>query len=356
MSLPPNRLCLKGHKARVLQQCALGLFVLTAFAVQSAASPPSLVANTDLVSLSKSGRNPTFDQILDARFAPPPDGQFQAYKHWAEHTSTEERAPWYKPNGTDLDGKPAFIILEPCGSLESRALPRAMITASEKATDRAAAQRIWKEVERAYAAEPIIEQKEVAATRDKKFPTPLGAELAIRVARDQAWRTAQFQRKHDAITAEAITWRFGAEECRVDSDNLTWLRKVVAAGEWPLRSRDGKGAADAAWLLAQHADDDRAFQKKVLALIEPLVARHEASGKSYALLFDRVAIGENRAQRYGSQFTIKDGCLTALNIENPSRVDERRARVGLPTLSSYAKQLSTVYHIPICGSLLEGVR
>jgi hypothetical protein len=313
-------------------------------------------AKSDLSLLTWSAHAPSFAQVLDARFADPADERFESYRAWAQNIGPEERERWYQQNGVGADGKPRWKVIVPCGSLDSRGLARAMIAAAEKAPDRAAAERNWQEVQRAYAAAPLLERDKLAAARMKARTrrTPVGVELANRVARDQAWREAQFSRHHDAATAEAIGWRFGSHECHVDADNLQWLRQIMADGKWPLISRDGKDSAEDAWLLVQHADDDPEFQRQVLAFLAPLVARKEAIGKDYALLFDRVATANGQPQRYATQFTQgKDGCLTALSTEDPAHIEERRAGVGLSTLLAYARKLSHAYHMPVCTNLFE---
>ena len=52
----------------------------------------------------------------------------------------------------------------------------------------------------------------------------------------------------------------------IDDKNRTRLKEIVDQYGWPGKSMVGKDGAQAAWLLAQHADADHAFQKKCLAL------------------------------------------------------------------------------------------
>jgi hypothetical protein len=124
---------------------------------------------------------------------------------------------------------------------------------------------------------------------------------------------------------------------RVDAANTTRLKEIVAQVGWPTISMVGGDAAGAAWLLAQHADRDRAFQVDVLARIEKLLDSGEATHKEYAYLYDRV----NEPQRYGTQGT----CLSATRwaprpIENEADVDKRRAEVGLLTMAEYIAIIS----------------
>jgi hypothetical protein len=108
------------------------------------------------------------------------------------------------------------------------------------------------------------------------------------------------------------------------------LKAAVAKHGWPGKRIVGVDGANAAWVVAQHADDI-AFQAECLAKMEPLVKTGEVAGKDYAFLFDRVALVHGRAQRYGTQF---DGDDLA-PLEDPKNVDARRRSVGLGTLAEY---------------------
>ncbi len=125
----------------------------------------------------------------------------------------------------------------------------------------------------------------------------------------------------------------------IDTKNTARLKEVIAQKGWPGKTLVGKRAANAAWLLVQHADLDPAFQKQCLPLLEKAVAAGEAEGQHLAYLTDRVLVAEKKPQRYGSQFHEVNGKLVPQPIEDEARVDERRAAVGLGTLAEYAAQM-----------------
>jgi hypothetical protein len=129
----------------------------------------------------------------------------------------------------------------------------------------------------------------------------------------------------------------------VDRANREWLKRVIEKTGWPGRARVGFDGSDAAWLLVQHADADRAFQKQALRLLEEAVKRKDARPTHLAYLTDRVLAGEKKKQMYGTQFTMKDGRLEPRPIDDEANVDRRRAEVGLPPLAEYRKQLEKVY-------------
>ena len=130
----------------------------------------------------------------------------------------------------------------------------------------------------------------------------------------------------------------------IDRENTAWLRQVVREHGWPKRSRVGDDAASAAWLLVQHSDLDLAFQRECRRLLGDAVGAGEASASDLAYLTDRILRAEGRPQRYGTQLAPSaDGGYEPQPLEDPARVDELRATVGLGSLEEYARQLRDVY-------------
>ncbi|UXB25617.1 hypothetical protein K7567_07625 [Stenotrophomonas maltophilia] len=83
----------------------------------------------------------------------------------------------------------------------------------------------------------------------------------------------------------------------VDAVHTARLKAIVAAHGWPTVAQVGQDGADAAWLLAQHADKDPAFQRSVAEAMETLVATGQVKASNYAYLWDRT----HDPQRYGTQ-------------------------------------------------------
>src|SRR5579859_1788714 len=120
--------------------------------------------------------------------------------------------------------------------------------------------------------------------------TALRAELLRRMDKDQAARHAR-----DMVAVAAA-----------DADNLPWLKQLVAEHGWPGASMVGTDGAHAAWLLAQHADRDPAFQRECLGLLAAAVQAGEATRSELAYLTDRVLLAEGQPQEYGTQVTVRD--------------------------------------------------
>jgi hypothetical protein len=122
-----------------------------------------------------------------------------------------------------------------------------------------------------------------------------------------------------------------------DGENLPWLKGVVAEHGWPGASLVGTDGAHAAWLLAQHADADPAFQRRCLDLLAAAVEAGEATVRELAYLTDRVLLAEGQPQVYGTQVTHQGGRAEPCDLRDPDGVDERRALVGLEPLADYLR-------------------
>jgi hypothetical protein len=165
-----------------------------------------------------------------------------------------------------------------------------------------------------------------AAAQSPRLPTPApkvppeakkpGTNAALRdeiLAMHDAHQNAR-QAKDPARTKE------------LEARHLKRLKEIVAKHGWPTETLVGEHGASAAWLLVHHAESDREFQLRVLRLMEPLVAKQEASGQLYAYLYDRT----HKPQRYGTQGSCAGpGSWQPREIEDPKNVDARRANIGL---------------------------
>jgi hypothetical protein len=157
----------------------------------------------------------------------------------------------------------------------------------------------------------------------------LRAELLRRAAADQEARHA---RESEAMAA-------------ADGENLPWLRQVITDVGWPGKSLVGEDGAQAAWLLAQHADSDPAFQRRCLDLLTGAVQCGEATTWQQAYLTDRVLLHEGKPQEYGTQAIARDGRYQPRNLRDPGHVDQRRASAGLSPLAGYLARMAE-HHPP----------
>ena len=149
--------------------------------------------------------------------------------------------------------------------------------------------------------------------------------------------------------ARALFWRVYTEQWAMHAPeiseaqtqallrrNADWLKAVLARIGWFDISRYGGEASQAAWLIVQHADHDRAWQAEVLAALAPRVRRGDMQRNYYAYLVDRVAVGAGRPQTYGTQGRCQGrGNLQLFEVADRPGLDRRRAEMGLESIADY---------------------
>jgi hypothetical protein len=169
------------------------------------------------------------------------------------------------------------------------------------------------------------EAASAAAQLHETTPTApaLANELKAMAARDQEARKTFFGGAGATNPTELNA---------IDAANLTQFKSIIARFGFPTRAMVGHEGVFNAWLLTQHADKDRAFQKQVLALIEAHGQADVRPG-DVAMLADRIRVNEGKPQRYGSNFDLK--IMQPTPIEDAEHVDERRARVHLMPMADY---------------------
>jgi hypothetical protein len=122
--------------------------------------------------------------------------------------------------------------------------------------------------------------------------------------------------------------------------NAARLLAIAEQAGWPVAAKVGEEAAQAAWLIAQHAISRPDAMRRFATLLEEAVARGAAPGWQLAMLTDRIRVLENRPQLYGTQFDWNEAGEMAPNpIEDEAGVDARRAELGLNTLAERAAEL-----------------
>ena len=123
----------------------------------------------------------------------------------------------------------------------------------------------------------------------------------------------------------------------VDADNLALLRPIIARYGWhELKNCGGKDAQHNVWLLVQHADRDKPFQRAVLDKMRQAFLMGEVSAADYAYLVDRVASGDKEPQTFGTQGTCDGTMWKPDPLLAPNGLDERRHEVGLEPETDYA--------------------
>lgn len=121
---------------------------------------------------------------------------------------------------------------------------------------------------------------------------------------------------------------------RVDAENMATVDSVLRDGLPKGLSHDSYKTI---WIVIDHASLDK--QEHYLPLIEQMSNDGLIGKDEYATLFDRIAMKNNRPQRYGSQ-TVQFGSADSLSLylwplESPTQVDSLRAAVGMSPIAEY---------------------
>ena len=166
--------------------------------------------------------------------------------------------------------------------------------------------------------------------------------LAERVEADQCLRRSLDDPDLAALPAadqDGAQRRMWGEIGRVDLINTNYLKSVLPADGWFRASRDGRKTARDAWLIVQHSPD-QAFQRRVVALMEPLAKAGEVEGRDYALLYDRTEMFAGRPQYYGSQYQCEKGRWSAYRMRDAAGVEARRKAFGMDTMAENLVKMS----------------
>ena len=131
---------------------------------------------------------------------------------------------------------------------------------------------------------------------------------------------------------------FSKEWNDTDRRHIERLKEIVKEHGWPGTRLVGRDGGMAAFLIAQHADPES--QREMLPLLEKAVDGGDAPPTLVAYLKDRVRMGQGQKQLYGTQLDKNEkGEIVAAELEDPAKVDQLRAEVGLPPLADYLRMM-----------------
>lgn len=133
----------------------------------------------------------------------------------------------------------------------------------------------------------------------------------------------------------ALQAEIGQGVLAINAANVAALLTLVPAEGWFSSKTYGQEAATGAFLIIQHSNPD--LQRRFLPAIEAMVAKDEALGSEYALMYDRIAVAESRLQRYGTQMHCVGGQMVPQPTEAPEQLEARRAPMGFrwPNYAGY---------------------
>ena len=96
--------------------------------------------------------------------------------------------------------------------------------------------------------------------------------------------------------------------------------------------------------LLQHVITDE-LRVKSLKPITKAFKNKELPPTEYANFVDRLRLHQGKKQLYGAGFEFRDGKLVLSPTEDIKNLEKRRAKIGLPPMAEYIKELEDLYHL-----------
>lgn len=141
--------------------------------------------------------------------------------------------------------------------------------------------------------------------------------------------------KYNLSKKDVIIDSFGVS---TDERNRGRLKEIIGEFGFPTRRLVGKDAMEGIFMMIQHSDGDKEWQKQQLTLIEKAVKQGDMDGQSYAYLYDRIKINGGEKQLYGTQFKNVDPINKTVELsdtEDIENLDRRRMEVGMMPIQMY---------------------
>lgn len=174
-----------------------------------------------------------------------------------------------------------------------------------------------KEKAEANLNKPLVKILDSIYVEDQKYRMQLDS-----IKKQFGWKSEEVQAHWEIIHEK-------------DSLNQIVIKKILNEHGWLGADVIGEQGNSTLFLVIQHSALET--QLEYLPLMREAVKKGNASASSLALLEDRTALGQGKLQIYGSQIwsNPETGELFVAPLIDPKNVDQRRAEVGLGTLSDY---------------------
>ena len=153
----------------------------------------------------------------------------------------------------------------------------------------------------------------------------------------------QYRQKLLPYQGHKIPQHLLEEVQRTDNIHNEQLQDIINQIGWPTPQKVGVKAASAAFLLAEKAP--LALKKQLLPTFKEQFKQGNLTGQQLAVFTDKLLIKEGKKQQYGTQLAIVNKEVIFNNIEDEKHVDQRRAAMGMISLSAYQALLEKMYHL-----------
>lgn len=151
------------------------------------------------------------------------------------------------------------------------------------------------------------------------------------------------------LSADQNNRNGSSSDWRIDRHNQIQVVSIIENCGFPDSSTVGNQAMYALFLVIQHGPADLRY--KYYPVLQKK-AEHGDFDKSWlALMEDRILTDQGKKQKFGSQVRMNKGSnrYELIPIEDPAHVDERRAAVGLGSISQYLEQFNIRWEQPEPG-------
>ena len=175
---------------------------------------------------------------------------------------------------------------------------------------------------------PVLEIEPLALGPSK----PLSEATLRRIQGEVA---ARHERDQEALRKKVTDQDEPGEVATVTAENTAYLVALVQEVGWIDRARFGLETAHRATVLAQHSDH-LPLGLAALPGVEKDFKGAADSPETYPIFVDWLRLALGQCQIYGSRIELDmEGDPVLAPLEDPERVDERRATQGLPPLDEY---------------------
>lgn len=147
------------------------------------------------------------------------------------------------------------------------------------------------------------------------------------------FKNADLELRNQLLRNGELGAGYNQEMQNLHHKNAEQLDEIMGHIGYPTIEKVGKEAAEAAWLVIQHAIAKPDFMRKCLKLLEDSTPEENAERINIAYLADRIAVFEGKPQLYGTQFDWdENGQLSPNCYDDLNKVNERRKSLGLNSL------------------------
>lgn len=150
-----------------------------------------------------------------------------------------------------------------------------------------------------------------------------------------------------AMVAQDQEARLAFNEARMeaaDVQNRTEVLRVFERYGWVTNSLAGRDAAHNFWLLVQHQIPE--IQQRLLPALGKAAKDGNASMSDYAYLYDRVQMGLDKPQHWGTQAKCEKGKPVLYPVDDLAGLDARRKELFMPSVREY---LQMDYLVKLCA-------